>query len=181
MIRRTGLVQLSPDTAAFAPRLVTGKAVKYQRLRSEFAELSMDKVAALEDVAVAEGTEENMTVVEAIAVVEEMEENMTVVELMGADATVEEMEEYMTVGVRGHCTCMIAAALAGEESVVAAAAVAMENGEGSRAVAGTMAHWQLDRGEKRPRIVLARYCLAFLALQERYCSLDIAVPWQRGI
>lgn len=76
---------------------------------------------------------------------------------------------------------MIAAAPAGEESVVAAAAVAMENGEGSRAVAGTMAHWQLDRGEKGPRIVLARYCLAFLALQERYCSLDIAVPWQRGI
>ena len=90
--------------AAVAPRLVIEKDGMFQRLRSEFAEPSTDKVAALEDVAVAEGVEENMTVVEAIAVAEGMKENMTVVELMGADMTVEAMEECMTVRARGHCS-----------------------------------------------------------------------------
>ena len=74
--------------AAVGPRLVIEKDGMFQRLRSEFAEPSTDKVAALEDVAVAEG----------------MKENMTVVELMGADMTVEAMEECMTVGARGHCS-----------------------------------------------------------------------------
>lgn len=87
---------MNPDVAAVAPRLVIERDGMFQRLRSEFAEP--------EDVAVAEGVEENMTVVEAIAVAEGMEENMTVVELMGADMTVEAMEEYMTVGARGHCS-----------------------------------------------------------------------------
>ena len=169
----------------------------FERLTSEFAEPSTNKVAALKVVAAVEGMEGNMTVVEAIAVADGMEENVTVVEVVGPDMTVEAIavadgmeenvtvvevvgpdmtveaiavaegmeenltvvevvgadmsvvEEHMTVEARGHYTCMIAAALVAEESVVAVAAVVMENGEGSRAVAGAMAHWQLDPGEKR--------------------------------
>ena len=46
-----------------------------------------------------------------------------------------------TVEARGHYMYMIAAVLMGEASVVAVAAVAMENGEGLKAAAGMMAHW----------------------------------------
>ena len=150
---------MNPDTAAVASRLVMETAGMFQRLTLEFAEPSKYKVAALEDVAVVERMKENMTVVEAIAVAEGMKENMTVVEVIAvAEGMKENMtvvvmgpaEEDMTVEARGHYTCMIAAALGAEENVVAAAAVAMEIEEGSRAVAGTMAHWQLDPGEKRP-------------------------------
>ena len=119
-------------------------AVTVQRLRSEFVEPSTDMVAVLEAVAVvemkenmtsveaiaaAQRMEENVYVVEAIAVAQEMEENMIVVEAMEEDTTVEAMEEDMTVEARGRYMYMIAAVLVGEESVVAVAAVAMENGE----------------------------------------------------
>ena len=125
------MFQLYPDTAAVAPPLPTETAGMFQRLRSEFAEPSTDMVAALEAVAVAE-LKENTTSVEAIAVAKGMEENMSVVEAM---------EEDMTVEARGHYMYTIAAVLVGEETVVAVAAVAMENGEGLKAAAGMMAHW----------------------------------------
>ena len=134
------MFQLYPDTAAVAPPLPTETAGMFQRLRSEFAEPSTDMVAVLEAVAVAE-LKENTTSVEAIAVAKGMEENMSVVEAMEEDMTVEAMEEDMTVEARGHYMYTIAAVLVGEESVVAVAAVAMENGEGLKAAAGMMAHW----------------------------------------
>ena len=99
-------------------------------------------VAVLDAVAVAE-MKKNMTFVEAVAVAQGMEENVFVVETMEF-VTVEAMEEDMVVEVRGHYMHMVAGMLVGEESVVAVAVVAMENGEGLGATADMMAHWQLD-------------------------------------
>ena len=112
-------------------------------------EPSTDMVAVLEAVAVAE-MKGNMTFVEAVAVAQGMEENVYVVEAMEEDVTVEAMEEDMIVEARGHYMHMVAGMLVGEESVVAVAVVAMENGEGLGATADMMAHWQLDPSSTRP-------------------------------
>ncbi len=83
----------------------------FHKLRSEVVEPSTGMIAVLEDVAVMEA-----------------------------------MEENITAETRAHCTCMVAATAVEEKSGVAVARVAMDIGFGTRAAAGTMAHWQLDPG-----------------------------------
>jgi len=79
---------------------------------------------------------------------------------------VEAMEENITAETRAHCTCMVAATAVEEKSGVAVARVAMVIGFGTRAAAGTMAHWQLDPGWEQPQTLPARRFLVFRALQE---------------